>query len=54
MYIARRILGFKKQRDAISISQMVHGITKRTGEVLDKGTGLSRASAISAAKSLET
>lgn len=54
MYIARRTLGFKKQQDAISISQMVNGITKRNGEVLDRGTGLSRASAIRAAKSLET
>ena len=53
LYIIRRTFGFKRHQDAISISQLVNGITRKTGEVLDKGTGLSRATAVSAAKSLE-
>lgn len=53
LYIIRRTFGFKRQEDAISISQLVNGIMKRNGEVLDKGTGLSRATAVMAAKSLE-
>jgi Bacteriophage replication protein O len=53
LYIIRRTFGFKRQQDAISISQLVNGITKKNGEVLDKGTGLSRATAVLAAKSLE-
>jgi hypothetical protein len=53
LYIIRRTFGFKRQQDAISISQLVKGIIKKNGEVLDKGTGLSRATAVIAAKSLE-
>ena len=44
MYIIRRTFGFKKASDNIAISQMVEGITKRDGTILDRGTGLSRAS----------
>ena len=53
LYIIRRTFGFKRHQDAISISQLINGITKKNGEVLDKGTGLSRATAVNAAKSLE-
>jgi hypothetical protein len=42
LYILRRTFGFKKRSDAISISQMVNGITTRDGRVLDLGTGMSR------------
>ena len=42
LYIIRRTFGFKRQSDAISLSQMVDGITTRDGKVLDRGTGLSR------------
>ncbi|MDP9356519.1 MAG: replication protein, partial [Chloroflexota bacterium] len=43
LYIVRRTFGFKRERDAISLSQMVSGITTREGQVLDRGTGLSKA-----------
>ncbi len=43
LYIVRRTFGFKRDRDAISLSQMVSGITTREGLVLDRGTGLSKA-----------
>jgi hypothetical protein len=43
LYIVRRTFGFKRDADAISLSQMVNGITTRQGQVLDRGTGLSKA-----------
>ena len=51
-YIVRRTWGFKKSDDAISLKQMVEGITKKDGERLDFGTGLSRQGVINAIKSL--
>jgi hypothetical protein len=42
LYIIRRTFGFKRSADAISLTQMVDGITTRDGRVLDRGTGLSR------------
>ena len=42
LYIIRRTFGFKKDSDAISLSQMVDGVTTRDGRVLDRGTGMSR------------
>ena len=42
LYIVRRTFGFKKNRDAISLSQMVNGIQIRDGRVLDRGTGMTR------------
>lgn len=42
LYIVRRTFGFKKPSDAISLSQMVHGIKTREGRVLDQGTGMTR------------
>jgi len=43
LYIVRRTFGFKRDHDAIALSQMVSGITTRDGKVLDRGTGLSKA-----------
>ncbi len=43
LYIVRRTFGFKRDADAISLSQMVSGITTREGQILDRGTGLSKA-----------
>ena len=43
-YICRRTFGFRKESDAISLNQMADGITTRDGRVLDRGTGMSRAS----------
>lgn len=39
LYIVRRTFGFKKDSDAISLNQMIHGIKTRGGRVLDQGTG---------------
>lgn len=44
LYVVRRTFGFRKDADAISISQMVNGITTHDGRVLDRGTGLSKSS----------
>lgn len=42
LYIIRRTCGFHKQADAISLNQLMHGITNHKGRVLDAGTGLSK------------
>src|SRR3982750_2012812 len=52
LYIIRRTFGFKKDSDNISLNQICNGITTREGEVLDRGTGLSQQSAITASKRL--
>ncbi len=53
LYIIRRTFGFKKTEDNISLSQMLNGITTRTGDVLDKGTGLSKKTLLVALNTLE-
>ena len=53
LYIVRRTFGFRKDADAISLSQLTNGIIKRTGDVLDRGTGLSRPSVFRAVQNLE-
>lgn len=53
LYITRRTFGFKKNSDDISLSQMVNGIKKQNGEILDQGTGLGKASVARALNSLE-
>ncbi|MFH0859290.1 MAG: replication protein [Patescibacteria group bacterium] len=52
LYIIRRTFGFKKQSDSISINQMLKGITKKNGEVLDRGTNLAKGTLLRALKSL--
>jgi len=52
MYVVRRTFGFKRDSDHISLSQMVNGIVKKDGVVLDKGTGLAKDSVARATKSL--
>ncbi len=42
LYVIRRTFGFKRKTDRISKQQLEHGITRRDGAVLDRGTGLSR------------
>ena len=52
-YTVRRILGFHKESDNISISQYVSGIkSTKTGEQLDFGTGLGRETVIKCLKTL--
>jgi hypothetical protein len=53
LYIIRRTFGFKKTTDNISLNQMVNGITTRGGKILDRGTGLSKASVTRALQSLK-
>ena len=53
LYIMRRTFGFKKQADAISLSQLTGGIRKRNGEVLDGGTGLSKPAALKGVAGLQ-
>jgi DNA-binding transcriptional ArsR family regulator len=52
LYIVRRTFGFKRDSDTISLSQMVHGITTKDGQVLDAGTGLSKSTVARGLKSL--
>jgi hypothetical protein len=54
LYIMRRTFGFKKRRDAISLSQFLKGIVTRDGERLDAGCGLTSPTHLSTAlKGLE-
>ncbi len=53
LYIMRHTYGYKKSADSISVKQMVEGITAADGRVVDRGTGLSKASVHSAVKQLE-
>src|SRR5579872_224193 len=53
LYIIRRTYGFKKDSDNISLNQMVSGITTRDGKVLDRGTGLSKATVARCLNTLE-
>jgi len=52
MYVVRRTFGFKRDSDHISLSQLVNGIVKKDGVVLDRGTGLAKDSVARATKSL--
>jgi hypothetical protein len=54
LYLVRRIFGFKKDGDTVSLSQICRGIRRRDGTVLDRGTGLSRHAATAAIRELET
>src|SRR5215216_5971369 len=53
LYIVRRTFGFKRDRDNISLSQMLQGIQTRDGRVLDRGVGLSKKTLLLALRSLE-
>jgi hypothetical protein len=52
LYVLRRTFGFKKQADAISLSQMSEGIRTKDGKILDHGTGMSRSAVWRGAKGL--
>jgi len=53
LYIIRRTFGFKRDRDSISLSQMLHGVQSRSGEVFDRGAGVSKPTLLHALRSLE-
>jgi len=52
LYIIRRTFGFKKNSDNISLNQLLNGITTREGEILDRGTGLSKKTLLETIKNL--
>jgi hypothetical protein len=53
-YAVRRISGFDKAQDQISLSQFVGGATLKDGTIRDYGTGLSRAAVVKALAGLTT
>jgi hypothetical protein len=52
LYIIRLTFGFKKAADTISLRQMVQGIVRRDGTVLDRGTGLTKSGVTKALRGL--
>lgn len=52
IYMMRRIFGFHKRQDNISLSQITEGIVTMQGERLDYGAGLSRPAAVKAISGL--
>jgi hypothetical protein len=52
-YLFRRTFGWKKDSDAVSLSQLSDGIVRRDGTRLDGGAGVTRETAANALKSLE-
>jgi len=53
LYIMRHTFGWKKDSDNISLSQMLHGITRRDGTIVDHGTGVSKRTLLTALNDLE-
>ena len=52
LYAIRRIYGFGKESDDISLHQFLHGIRTRDGEVLDEGAGIKKTALLTALKKL--
>jgi hypothetical protein len=52
-YLFRRTFGWKKESDAVSLSQLTDGIVRRDGTRLDGGAGVTRETAANALRSLE-
>ena len=53
LFVVRRTFGFKRDADAISLSQMLHGVTTREGRVLHRGVGLCKPTLLGALRSLQ-
>lgn len=54
LYLIRKTFGYnKREGDSISLSQITKGTKTKEGKQIDKGTGLSRKTAIEAIKFLE-
>jgi hypothetical protein len=53
LFVVRRTFGFKRDADAISLAQMLHGVTTREGRVLHRGVGLSKPTLLGALRSLQ-
>lgn len=52
LYVSRRTFGFQKEKDRISLSQFIKGITTKDKKILDHGAGVSRPTAVSALDNL--
>lgn len=52
LYVIRRTFGFRRDRDAISLSQLCEGIVTRDGRRLDYGTGMRRKAVSNACQGL--
>src|SRR6266545_1108463 len=53
LYIVRRTFGFKRDSDAISLSQMLRGIVTADGRALDRGVGISKPTLLQALRNLQ-
>jgi len=53
IYMVRKIFGWQKRQDRISLTQLQNGLFSRDGEQRDYGTGLSRPAIISALEGLK-
>jgi DNA-binding transcriptional ArsR family regulator len=53
LYLCRRILGFNKRSDRVSIAQICTGIVRNDGRVLDRGTQLDKSSVRRSLRRLE-
>ena len=53
LYVIRKTYGWGKDSDNISLSQMLGGIRKRDGTVVDRGVGLTKKTLLAAINSLE-
>ena len=53
LYLFRRILGFHKRSDSISLNQLISGLQNKDGYILDRGTGLARSTITKAINHLE-
>src|SRR5215204_7591319 len=53
LFVVRRTFGFKRDAAALSLAQMLHGITTREGRVLHRGVGLSKPTLLGALRSLQ-
>jgi hypothetical protein len=54
LFLVRRMYGWKKEQDDVSLSQLVNGIVDRSGNKISEGAGVSRSTAIGAVKCLVT
>ena len=52
LYIFRHTFGWKKDFDRISLAQMVDGIRRQDGSVVDLGTGMAKTSVVRGVKGL--
>jgi hypothetical protein len=53
LYIVRRTFGWKKDSDTISLNQMLNGVHRANGQMLDHGVGLTKKTLLVALTSLQ-